>query len=44
MMRRETPRFTNLWEVAYYMTAMIIILGHDIKQERLHIEIQSLVV
>lgn len=31
MMPRDIHRLTNLWEVADYMTAVIIVLGHDIK-------------
>lgn len=43
-MQREFHRFANLGEVADYMTAMIVILRHNVKQERFHIKIQSLVV
>lgn len=44
MMQREIHRFANLGEVADYMTPMIVILRHDVKQEWFHIKIQSFVV
>lgn len=43
-MMQGNLHFANLGEVADYMTPMIVILRHDIKQERFHIKIQSLVV